>query len=204
MRHPLLAWIDEHHPRAAETLRPPPSEAALAEARLPPALAALYREHDGQEEGDMAASFFDEAFYWLPLALGAERSAMVREVVENVRRELPEAEPFGDAWRVFGGDLLGNLLVVDVEKDEVFPWFRDEGRIEDAPSESSEEFVARYLDQLRSGDRVIDPKLGVVDPHPPPLPPSPAPPPPNKGVLVAIVLGLVAFVLFVVWLEATR
>lgn len=204
MRHPLLAWVDEHHARAAETLRSPATDAAIEEARLPEALAALYRAHDGQEDGAMTSSFFDDAFRWLPLERGKELGAMVREVVANVRVEFPEAEPFRETWLPIGGDDLGNLLVVDVEADEVFPWFRDEGRIEGAPSESSADFVAGYLERLRSGERVVHPKLGVIDANPPPPVSHPAPPPPKKGVLLAIALGLLALLLFVAWLEATR
>lgn len=198
MPHPLLAWFAANHPRAAETLRPPATEETIAEARLPAAFAAMYREHDGQDDGPMVTSFFDEAMHWLPLAESARQREMFTEVLEGVRAEFPEQEPSSPAWFPFAGDHLGNVMIVDVERDEVFYFDHAEGCDEREVRPSSEAFLARYLAQLESSTRVLDPKLGVVDPTLPsaPLPPAPV----RRGALLVIGLAVLAIIAVVIWL----
>lgn len=202
----LLEWIEEHHPRAFATLRAPASEEAIAEARLPDAFAVLYRSHDGQEEGPMHTAVFSDAFHWLPIAEGVAARRMSSEVLEDVRRELPEQEPFSPAWFPFAADDLGNYLVVDVDADEVFQHLQDEGRVEPSPAQRSAAFLDSYLERLRSGDLAIDGELGVVgrDRPPPRAAREPEPSPLRKRLaIVGIAVWVLGFVLFVIWLETS-
>ena len=151
----------------------------------------------------MATTFFDEGMLWLPLADGARERATFIEVLEGVKREFPDQEPFSADWFPFARDLLGNVVVVDVAKDEVFYFDHAEGRAEgDAPS--SEAFLADLLGALESGARVIDPKVGTVDPSPPPARVRAARPGPkaNPAVLVGMALVVVALLALTLLWEA--
>ena len=207
MTHPLLAWIERRFPLAHETLRPPADAAAIEEARLPEALAELYRAHDGQRPGRMKSAFFAEAFRWLPLADGHEERRRMISVMEGVREEFPEAQPFDPAWFPFAADDLGNLMVVDTATDDAFTYLHDEGR-GDGPSTPSEELLGTYLEHLESGVLVIDEELGVVDRARPAPAPAARPyvvPPRTKWLTIAaIVLGGLALVAWIFWLEQSR
>lgn len=127
---------------------------------LPDSLKAAYRRHDGQAMGRLRTAIFD-SYRLMSLDEALEMRRMNTEVLEDVRREFPEAEPWVSAWLPFADDGLGNALVVDLERGEVFEWDHAEGRGEPLAA-SFEAYVSEFLRSLESGERVVDAELGVM------------------------------------------
>jgi cell wall assembly regulator SMI1 len=167
--NPLFDFLAANMKDAHATLRAPLDDAAIRAAELklgrtlPPAFAALYREHDGQEQGRMLTCVF-EAYRWLPLAECLDERERLTEVLDEVREDFPEQERWDAAWLPFAADDLGNVWAIDLASGAVFAWDHDSDA-RPRLGESFDLFVTGYIASFARGERIIDPRLGAMRKH---------------------------------------
>jgi cell wall assembly regulator SMI1 len=171
-------WLRQHLPEAAQSLRPPASEADLTVLAtetgldLPPAFLDLYRWHDGQERG-CTGVFYGLEF--LPIS----------RVLEEWRFAAREAEslPFAEAtptavvrrasanrhWIPFAADGGGNFLAIDLQpgprgaRGQVINFGRDE-ILQYALTRNVSEFIDWVVGELARGNVSIGEGAGNLRP----------------------------------------
>lgn len=212
MTHPLFDFLEANMKDAHATLRAPVDDSAIRAAELklgrplPPAFAALYREHDGQEQGRMLTCVFD-AYRWLPLAECLDERERITAVLDEVREDFPEQERWDAAWLPFAADDLGNVWAIDLASGAVFAWDHDSD-VRPRLGESFDLFVTDYLVSFARGERIIDPRLGAMRKRDreqqPGLQPAHVSRRTRIIAIVAIAVYAIAMAVFVVMLERCR
>jgi cell wall assembly regulator SMI1 len=168
--HPLFEFLATRMEPAHATLREACDDRAIAEVetklgrRLPRAFVALYREHDGQDEAAPPACVF-ESLRWLPLGECLDARTRMIEVLDELRRDFPNVEPWHADWLPFAADGAGHVWALDLASGAVFAWSHDrDDRLRLATSFDA--FVVEYVTSFARGERVVDPKRGATRTRP--------------------------------------
>lgn len=171
-------WLRQHLPEAAQSLRPPASEADLTVLAtetgldLPAAFLDLYRWHDGQERG-CTGVFYGLEF--LPISRMLEEWRFAAREAES----LPFAEAAPTAvvrrasanrhWIPFAADGGGNFLAIDLQpgprgaRGQVINFGRDE-ILQYALARNVSEFIAWVVGELARGNVSIGEGAGNLRP----------------------------------------
>jgi len=112
-------WLAAQAPNTAAAVRPPASDADIADAErelgaaLPASIRELYRWHDGGPDNSDRALWLTHDFGFLPLETAREHRRTSREIAEEDFGP-EEADFYWDRhWFPIGTSWTGDLLVVD-------------------------------------------------------------------------------------------
>lgn len=160
------AWLRQHLPEAAQSLRPPASEADLsvlaAETglELPAAFLDLYRWHDGQGRGSTGVFYGLE---FLPISRVLEEWRFAAGEAETLALDEPaptvvvRRASANRHWIPFAADGGGNFLAIDLQpgprgvRGQVINFGRDEV-LQYALAPDVGEFIAWVVGELARGN----------------------------------------------------